>query len=74
MSTVCGLSMVCYHWGSRPPETACVSAPASWLGGETLGFWHYDNNRRRKAAAGAAALVPRRHSETLPPNVAQIII
>ena len=28
------LPMVCYHWGSRSPETACASAPASWLGGE----------------------------------------
>ena len=26
--------MVCYHWGSRSPETACVSALASRLGGE----------------------------------------
>ena len=26
--------MVCYHWGSRSPETACVSASASRLGGE----------------------------------------
>ena len=29
-----GLSMVCYHWGSRSPETACVSTPASRLGGD----------------------------------------
>ena len=38
MSMVCGLSMVCYRWGSRSPETEYVSAPASRLGGETPGF------------------------------------
>ena len=52
-----GLSMVCYHWGSRSPETACVSALASLLRGGAPGFWQYD--RRREAAAGAAALVSR---------------
>ena len=31
-----GLSMVCNHWGSRSPENACVSAPASRLGGGGL--------------------------------------
>ena len=62
-----GLSMVCYHWGSRSPETACVSAPASRLGGEAPGFWQYDS--RREAAAGAAALVSRQWNP--PPNVAE---
>ena len=33
-----GLSMVRYHRGSRSPETACVSAPASRLGGGTPGL------------------------------------
>ena len=62
-----GLSMVCYHRGSRSPETACFSAPASRLGGEAPGFWQYD--RRREAAAGAAALdfTP----VEPPPNVAE---
>ena len=60
--------MVCYHWGSRPPETACVSAPTSRLGGGVPGFWQYD--RRRDAAAGAAALVSRQPVEP-PPNVAE---
>ena len=61
-----GLSMVCYHWGSRSPETACVSAPASRLGGGAPGFWQYD--RRREAAAGAAALVSRQWN---PPPTSQ---
>ena len=61
------LSMVCYHWGSRSPETACVGAPTSRLGGGVPGFWQYD--RRREAAAGAAALVSRQWSP--PPNVAE---
>ena len=30
------LLMVCYHWGSRSPETAYVRAPASWPGGRRL--------------------------------------
>ena len=62
-----GLSMVCYHWGSRSPETARVSAPASRLGGATLEVWQYD--RRREAVAGAAALVSRQWSP--PTNVAE---
>ena len=51
------LSMVRYQWGSRSPETACVSAPASLLGGGAPRFRQYD--RRREAAAGGAALVSR---------------
>ena len=51
------LSMVCYHWGSRSPETAFVSAPASRLGEGAPGFWQYDG--RREAVAGATALVSR---------------
>ena len=62
-----GLSMVCYHWGSRSPETSFVSAPASRLGWGTPGFWQYD--KRREAAAGAVALVLRQWSA--PPNVGE---
>ena len=65
--SIVGLSTVCYHWGSRSPETACVSAPASRLGGGAPGFWQYD--RRREAASGAAALVSRQRNP--PPNVAE---
>ena len=61
--------LVFYDWGSRSPETACVSAPASRLGGEAPGFWQYD--RRREAAAGAAALVSRQWN---PPPTSQRII
>ena len=64
-----GLSMICYHWGSRSPETACVSAPASRLGGGAPRFWQYD--RRREAAVGAAALVSRQWN---PPPTSQRII
>ena len=48
--------MVDYHWGSRSSETVLIGAPASWMGGETLGYWH--NGRQREPAAGAAVLVP----------------
>ena len=58
--------LVFYDWGSRSPETACVSAPASRLGGESHGFWQYD--RRRETAAGAAALVSRQWN---PPPTSQ---
>ena len=61
------LSMVCYHWGSRSPETACVKCPGQSAGGGAPGFWQYD--RRREAAAGAAALVSRQWNP--PPNVAE---
>ena len=57
----------CYHWGSRSPDTACVSAPASRVGGGAPGLWQYD--RRREAAAGAMALVSRQWNP--PPNVAE---
>ena len=64
-----GLSMVCYHWGSRSPETACVSAPTSRLGvefpdsGSTIG----DEKQRP---------VPRLlyHASGAPPPTSQRII
>ena len=47
--------MVYYHWRSRSSKTACVRAPASWLGGGSIGYWHHDGER--ESAAGAAVIV-----------------
>ena len=57
--------MDCYHWGSRSPETACVSAPASRLGGELPDSGSTIGDEKQRP-------VPRLsyHASGIPPNVA----
>ena len=58
--------MVCYHWGSRSLETACVSAPTSRLGGEFPDSGSTIGDEKRRP-------VPRLlyHASGAPPNVAE---
>ena len=58
--------MVCYHSGSRSPETACVSAPPSRLGGEFPDSGSTIGDEKQRP-------VPRLlcHASGTPPNVAE---
>ena len=64
-----GLSMVCYHWGSRSPETSCVSDPASRLGGELPDYGSTIGDEKQRP-------VPRLlyHASGTPPPTSQRII
>ena len=58
--------MVCYHWGSRSPETACVSAPASRLGGEFPDSGSTIGNEKQWPVTRLLY-----HASGTPPNVAE---
>ena len=63
------MSMVYYHWASRSSETACVRAPASWLGGVLSGFVSTVGIEKQRPVIRLSC-----HASGAPPATSQIII